>query len=50
MKKFADVILPLPLHSCFTYSLPDEWADGSANRLPGGSTIRAEEILYGHRA
>ena len=27
MKKFADVILPLPLHSCFTYSLPDEWAD-----------------------
>ena len=27
MKKFADVILPLPLHNCFTYSLPDEWAD-----------------------
>lgn len=27
MKKFADVILPLPLHGCFTYSLPDEWAD-----------------------
>lgn len=27
MKKFADVILPLPLHSCFTYSLPEEWAD-----------------------
>lgn len=27
MKKFADVILPLPLHSCFTYSLPDKWAD-----------------------
>ena len=27
MKKFADVILPLPLHICFTYSLPDEWAD-----------------------
>lgn len=27
MRKFADVILPLPLHSCFTYSLPKEWAD-----------------------
>ena len=27
MKKFVDVILPLPLHSCFTYSLPAEWAD-----------------------
>lgn len=27
MKKFADVILPLPLHGCFTYSLPVEWAD-----------------------
>lgn len=27
MKKFADVILPLPLHGCFTYSLPAEWAD-----------------------
>lgn len=27
MKKFVDVILPLPLHSSFTYSLPDEWAD-----------------------
>ena len=25
MKKFADVILPLPLYSYFTYSLPDEW-------------------------
>ena len=27
MKKFADVILPLPLPRCFTYSLPEEWAD-----------------------
>lgn len=27
MRKFADVILPLPLHSCFTYSLPEKWAD-----------------------
>ena len=27
MKKFADVILPLPLQVCFTYSLPEEWAD-----------------------
>lgn len=27
MKKFVDVILPLPLPRCFTYSLPDEWAD-----------------------
>jgi primosomal protein N' (replication factor Y) len=27
MKKFADVILPLPLYSYFTYSLPDEWVD-----------------------
>lgn len=27
MKKFVDVILPLPLHSSFTYSLPAEWAD-----------------------
>lgn len=27
MKKFVDVILPLPLHGCFTYSLPAEWAD-----------------------
>lgn len=27
MKKFSDVILPLPLHGCFTYSLPAEWAD-----------------------
>lgn len=27
MKKFVDVILPLPLHSSFTYSLPGEWAD-----------------------
>lgn len=27
MKKFVDVILPLPLPRCFTYSLPDDWAD-----------------------
>lgn len=27
MKKFVDVILPLPLHGCFTYSLSAEWAD-----------------------
>ncbi len=27
MKKFVDVILPLPLPRYFTYSLPDEWAD-----------------------
>ena len=27
MKKFVDVILPLPLPRCFTYSLPEEWAD-----------------------
>ncbi|WP_291530017.1 replication restart helicase PriA [Bacteroides sp. UBA939] len=27
MQKFADVILPLPLPRCFTYSLPEEWAD-----------------------
>lgn len=27
MKKFVDVILPLPLYGCFTYSLPAEWAD-----------------------
>ncbi|WP_315082542.1 primosomal protein N' [Bacteroides heparinolyticus] len=27
MKKYVDVILPLPLHGCFTYSLPEEWAD-----------------------
>ncbi|WP_300901485.1 primosomal protein N' [uncultured Bacteroides sp.] len=27
MKKFADVILPLPLPRYFTYSLPEEWAD-----------------------
>lgn len=27
MKKFVDVILPLPLPRCFTYSLPAEWAD-----------------------
>ncbi|AVM53989.1 replication restart helicase PriA [Bacteroides zoogleoformans] len=27
MKKFVDVILPLPLHGSFTYSLPEEWAD-----------------------
>lgn len=24
MEKFVDVILPLPLHGCFTYSLPEE--------------------------
>ena len=27
MKKFVDVILPLPLPRCFTYLLPEEWAD-----------------------
>ncbi len=27
MKKYIDVILPLPLHANFTYSLPDAWAD-----------------------
>ncbi len=27
MKKYVDVILPLPLPNLFTYSLPDEWAD-----------------------
>lgn len=27
MKKFADVILPLPLHQLFTYSLPEELAE-----------------------
>ena len=26
MEKFVDVILPLPLHSSFTYSLPEEMA------------------------
>ena len=24
MEKFVDVILPLPLHACFTYALPPE--------------------------
>lgn len=28
MEKFVDVILPLPLHSYFTYSLPEEMAEG----------------------
>lgn len=28
MEKFIDVILPLPLHSYFTYSLPEEMAEG----------------------
>lgn len=27
MEKFIDVILPLPLPRCFTYSLPGEWQD-----------------------
>lgn len=27
MKKYVDVILPLPLPKCFTYSLPDEGAE-----------------------
>ncbi len=27
MDKFVDVILPLPLPRCFTYSLPKEWED-----------------------
>nr|WP_302830286.1 primosomal protein N' [uncultured Bacteroides sp.] len=27
MDKFVDVILPLPLHGCFTYSLPEEMAE-----------------------
>lgn len=27
MEKFVDVILPLPLHSTFTYSLPEEMAE-----------------------
>lgn len=27
MKKYADVILPLPLPTCYTYSLPDDMAD-----------------------
>lgn len=27
MQKFVDVILPLPLPRCFTYSLPEEWAE-----------------------
>ena len=26
MEKFVDVILPLPLHACFTYSLPEDMA------------------------
>ena len=26
MEKFVDVILPLPLHACFTYSLPEDIA------------------------
>ena len=26
MEKFVDVILPLPLNSCFTYALPEEMA------------------------
>ena len=28
VKKFADVILPLPLPKCFTYALPEEMAEG----------------------
>lgn len=28
MEKFVDLILPLPLHSYFTYSLPEEMAEG----------------------
>lgn len=27
MKKYVDVILPLPLPKAFTYGLPDEWAE-----------------------
>ena len=27
MTQFADVILPLPLGGCYTYALPDEWAE-----------------------
>ncbi|EJX04487.1 primosome assembly protein PriA [gut metagenome] len=27
MKRYIDVILPLPLPKCFTYSLPDEYAE-----------------------
>lgn len=27
MEKFVDVILPLPLHSCFTYALPEALAE-----------------------
>ena len=27
MEKFVDVILPLPLHGCFTYSLSEEIAE-----------------------
>lgn len=27
MKRYVDVILPLPLPKCFTYSLPDEYAE-----------------------
>ena len=27
MEKFVDVILPLPLHACFTYSLPEDMAE-----------------------
>ncbi len=28
VKKFADVILPLPLPKCFTYALPEDMAEG----------------------
>ena len=27
MEKFVDVIVPLPLHACFTYALPSEMAE-----------------------
>ena len=41
MKKFVDVILPLPLPAILPILLPEEWADEGANGVSGSSSIRA---------
>ena len=50
MKRYADVILPLPLAGTFTYSLPDEVADkvvqGCRVVVPFGAKKFYTAIVY----
>ena len=46
MKKYVDVIVPLPIAGQYTYSLPEGW-DEKVKEGCGGS-FRSEEVLYSH--